>query len=255
MTPDALPPDAPHVESAASGVALTPTTWWLVVDTASPRMSLALLRGHELQAQWGVRSLQPSAHRVVADIAYMLDRTGLRPTDLTALGALVGPGSFTGIRVGLAAVKGLAQPLNCPIATATTLEVLADAVAPLRQPTTVVVLNVSHRREVHGQAFSAGPDAEPRPLTAALTGEVQTVLEQLLHHVPHDRPLLLTGDGVSLLDDSNVSASIGSPPRVVAPPWLAPVAVPRLAARLTAGLTCDAKTLNACYARDALPTG
>jgi tRNA threonylcarbamoyladenosine biosynthesis protein TsaB len=116
-------------------------------------MSLALLRGHELQAQWGVRSLQPSAHRVVADIAYMLERTGLRPTDLTAIGALVGPGSFTGIRVGLAAVKGLAQPLNCPIATATTLEVLADAVAPLQEPTTVVVLTISHRREVHGQVF------------------------------------------------------------------------------------------------------
>jgi len=253
MTPDALPPDAPPVETAA-GVALTPTSWWLVVDTASPRMSLALLRGQEIQAQWGVRSLQPSAHQVVADIAYLLERTGVRPTDLTALGALIGPGSFTGIRVGLAAVKGLAQPLNCPIATATTLEVIADAVAPLRQPTTVVVLNVSHRREVHGQAFSAGPDAEPCPLTAALTGEVQTVLEELLHHVPHDCPLLLTGDGLTLLDESNVSARIGNTPRMAPPPWLAPVAVPRLATRLTAGLTCDAKTLTACYARAALPT-
>ncbi len=255
MTPDALPVDA-----AAPGVALTPTTWWLVVDTASPRMSLALLRGHELYAQWGVRSLQPSAHRVVADIAYLLERTGLRPTDLTALGTLIGPGSFTGIRVGLAAVKGLAQPLNCPIATATTLEVLADAVRPLRQPTTVVVLNVSHRREVHGQAFFAGPDAELLPLTAALTGEVQTVLEQLFRHVPKDCPpkdcpLLLTGDALALLDNNDVSALVGDLPRVASPPWLAPVAGPRLAARLAAGLTCDAKTLTACYARAALPTG
>ncbi len=254
MTPDALPPDAPPVETAA-GVALTPTTWWLVVDTASPRMSLALLRGQEIQAQWGVRSLQPSAHRVVADIAYLLERTGVRPKDLTALGALIGPGSFTGIRVGLAAVKGLAQPLNCPIATATTLEVLADAVLPLQQPTAVVVLNVSHRREVHGQAFSAGPDAEPRPLTTALTGEVQTVLEQLFRHIPKDCPRLLTGDALALLDNNDVSALIGDLPRVPSPPWLAPVAVPRLAARLIAGLTCDAKTLAACYARAALPTG
>jgi len=243
------------VDAAVSKVVLTPTTWWLVVDTASPRMSLALLRGHELQAQWGVRSLQPSAHRVVADIAYMLERTGLRPTDLTAIGALVGPGSFTGIRVGLAAVKGLAQPLNCPIATATTLEVLADAVAPLQEPTTVVVLTISHRREVHGQVFSAGPKAKPQPLTAVLTGEVQTVLEQLLHHVPHNHPLLLTGDALALLDDGKVPAQVGDWFRVAPPPWLAPIAVPRLAARLAAGLTCDAKALAAYYARAALPAG
>jgi tRNA threonylcarbamoyladenosine biosynthesis protein TsaB len=254
MTPDTLPPDALPVETAA-GVVLTPANWWLIVDTASPRMSLALLRGQEIQAQWGVRSLQPSAHQVVADIAYLLERTGVRPTDLTALGALIGPGSFTGIRVGLAAVKGLAQPLNCPIATATTLEVLADAVLPLQQPTTVVVLNVSHRREVHGQAFSAGPDAEPRPLTAALTGEVQTVLEQLFRHIPKDCPRLLTGDALALLDNGDVSAFVGDLPRIAPPPWLAPVAAPRLAARLAAGVTCDAKTLTACYARAALPTG
>ncbi|MGQ9898238.1 MAG: tRNA (adenosine(37)-N6)-threonylcarbamoyltransferase complex dimerization subunit type 1 TsaB [Acidobacteriota bacterium] len=248
MTPEASPVDAP-----APRLTLTPTTWWLVVDTASPRLSLALVRGYELQAQWGVRSLQPSAHQVVADIAYLLDRTGLRPVDLKAFGALVGPGSFTGIRVGLAAVKGLAQPLNCPIATATTLEVLADAVLPLRQPMTVVVLTASHRYQVHGQAFSAEPGAEPQVLTSALTGEVQTVLEQLLHHIPRDRPRLLTGDGLALLDDK--LTLVGDLPRVAPPPWLAPVAVPRLAARLTAGLACHAATLSAYYARAPLPAG
>lgn len=241
------------VDAVTLPVALTPTTWWLVVDTASPRMSLALVRGDELQAQWGVRSLQPSAHQVVTDIAYLLERTVLRPTDLTAFGVLVGPGSFTGIRVGLAAVKGLAQPRNCPIATATTLEVLADASLPLRQPTTILALTISHRREVHGQAFSAGPNAKPQPLTDTLTGEVQTVLERLLHDTPQNQPRLLTGDGLALLGDNS---TLGSDlPRVAPPPWLAPVAVPRLAARLTAGLTWNAKTLAACYARSALPTG
>lgn len=214
-------------------------------------MSLALARGRELYAQWGVRSQQPSAHQVVADIAYLLERTGVRPKDLSAVGALVGPGSFTGIRVGLAAVKGLTQPHNLPIATATTLEVIAGATA-VHEPSVVLVICVSHRRDVHGQGFLVEPGRFPKALTEALNGDVERVAASLAAQTPPGRVGVLTGDGLALLDETPAGAFGGDWLRRPPPPWLAPVALPQLVARLTEGATVSAAALTAFYARAAL---
>ncbi|OYT72903.1 MAG: tRNA (adenosine(37)-N6)-threonylcarbamoyltransferase complex dimerization subunit type 1 TsaB [Chloracidobacterium sp. CP2_5A] len=230
-----------------------PADWWLVADTASPRLSLALARGRELHAQWGVKSQRPSVHRVVGDIAYLLERTGVQPKDLSAVGALVGPGSFTGIRVGLAAVKGLAQPRNLPIVTATTLEVAAGAIAA-REPTAALVVNVSHRREVHGQGFLVEPGAFPEAFTEALAGDVAQVVDRLAAQSPSDRPRVITGDALTLLDDARLAVPIGDWARQPPPPWLAPAALPRLAARLAEGATISATRVAAFYARAALAT-
>ncbi len=230
---------------------LAPADWWLVADTASPRMSLVLVRGSEPYAQWGVRSQRPSAHQIVADIAYLLERTGIQPAHLSAIGALVGPGSFTGIRVGLAALKGLAQPHNLPIATATTLEVTAAAVT-VHAPTTVLVINISHRRDVHGQGFLVEPGLFPKPLTEPLTGPVEHVAATLAAHLPTHG--IVIGDGLTLLDSPVIGAAVKDWQRQPPPPWLAPVAVPLLATRLLKGATASAVTLTACYARAPLPT-
>ncbi len=227
--------------------------WWLIADTASPRLSLALARGCELYAQWGVKSQKPSAHQVVADLDYLLERTGLQPGDLSAVGALVGPGSFTGIRVGLAAVKGLAQPRNLPIVTATTLEVAAAAV-PARAPTAALVINVSHRRAVHGQGFLVAPGAFPQAFTEALAGDVAQVAEALVAQSPGDRLRVVTGDALTLLDDPPLGAALGDWARRPPPPWLAPAALPQLAARLKDGVTVSAAGVTGFYVRAALTT-
>lgn len=65
--------------------------------------------------------------QLVPQIAAILETNNFTRHDLNALAAISGPGSFTGLRVGLAAVKGLAEVLRLPIATATVLELLALA--------------------------------------------------------------------------------------------------------------------------------
>jgi len=65
--------------------------------------------------------------QLVPTIAGLLDRRGRSVKDLAGLAAASGPGSFTGLRVGLSAVKGLAEALNKPIATVSLLEALAFA--------------------------------------------------------------------------------------------------------------------------------
>jgi tRNA threonylcarbamoyladenosine biosynthesis protein TsaB len=63
----------------------------------------------------------------VPQIAAILARRNLRKDELDGFAAVSGPGSFTGLRVGLAAIKGLVEVLNKPIATVSVLEALAIA--------------------------------------------------------------------------------------------------------------------------------
>jgi len=75
-----------------------------------------------------------------------LAKHGYGPKDLQAVVAVTGPGSFTGLRVGLTAVKGLAEVLNLPIATVTSLEILLAAAGA--QENTMAVLDAG-RGEVY----------------------------------------------------------------------------------------------------------
>ncbi|WP_161602306.1 tRNA (adenosine(37)-N6)-threonylcarbamoyltransferase complex dimerization subunit type 1 TsaB [Tautonia marina] len=62
---------------------------------------------------------------LVPAIRDLLDRAGLQPRDLDAVAVAIGPGSFTGLRVGVTAAKTLAFAIGCPIVPLSTLEILA----------------------------------------------------------------------------------------------------------------------------------
>ena len=94
----------------------------LAFDTATPEASVAIARDGEV---FGERSSQ--AVRVLADADELLHSAGLTPADLDAMAVGVGPGSFTGVRVGLAAARGLSLALDLPVAGLSTLGALAAA--------------------------------------------------------------------------------------------------------------------------------
>lgn len=101
----------------------------LVIDTATPGGGLALYHGGLLEERrWG-SSLKAGA-RLVPDLDSMLRANRLAPADLELIILANGPGSFTGLRVGLATAKGLAFRHGIPLVPLDTLEVLARQ-APL----------------------------------------------------------------------------------------------------------------------------
>lgn len=109
----------------------------LAFDTATGVATSALVQDGEVLAE-----RVSAASRVLADAEDMLRAAGLEQRDLTHLAVGTGPGSFTGIRIGLAASRGLAFSLELPVAGVSTLAALAQGA-----PGAVPVIDAK-RREV-----------------------------------------------------------------------------------------------------------
>ncbi|MBC2771504.1 tRNA (adenosine(37)-N6)-threonylcarbamoyltransferase complex dimerization subunit type 1 TsaB [Rhizobium sp. AQ_MP] len=100
------------------------------------------------------------AERLMAMIDEALAQAKLSLADVDRIGVTVGPGSFTGIRVGVAAARGLALALGVDCVGVSTLEVLA-CTAPETGKPVLSAIN-AHRNEVYAQSYEAGvPQGEP----------------------------------------------------------------------------------------------
>jgi tRNA threonylcarbamoyladenosine biosynthesis protein TsaB len=181
----------------------------LALDTGSPLVSVALGRGDRVLASRAVESAR-SSERLLALIDEVLREVGATPTDLGGLVALRGPGSFTGLRIGLATALGLHQALALPAAALPTLRVLAAAA---EGPETAVGAVDALRGEWFVQAFDPGPAPHPRGEPHRLPGADLLKLA----------PCTLVGFGAG----AAIAALEGEPGRITArePGPLAPLAL------------------------------
>ena len=125
----------------------------LALDTGSPQVSVAL--GQEGRVLERSVEIDRSSGRLLEMIGEVLAEAGAKPRDLGGVLALQGPGSFTGLRIGLATALGLHQALGVPATAIPTLRVLAA-----REEGTVVAAVDALRGEWSAQAFREG-----KPLT------------------------------------------------------------------------------------------
>jgi tRNA threonylcarbamoyladenosine biosynthesis protein TsaB len=99
----------------------------LAIDTATYRASIALHDGTVLRAECTWESADRHTVTLLPRIVQLLDSSDLDAADLTAIGVCIGPGSYTGVRIGVAVAKGLASTRKLPMAGVTTLDILAAA--------------------------------------------------------------------------------------------------------------------------------
>ena len=104
----------------------------LATDTSGKNGSIALARVMPGQSGVEIVEVVPLAGgafsaQLVPQIAALLEKHGYRKSDLAAFAVVSGPGSFTGLRVGLAAIKALAEALQKPIAAISLLEAVASS--------------------------------------------------------------------------------------------------------------------------------
>lgn len=104
--------------------------WVLGVETTAGQGCLALLHDGVLAASVGLDALGRRGAGLVPAAKALLAGAGLRPADLALVAVDVGPGSFTGIRVGIAFAKSLAYATPCPLAAVSSLEARARDAAP-----------------------------------------------------------------------------------------------------------------------------
>ncbi|MGZ8476861.1 MAG: tRNA (adenosine(37)-N6)-threonylcarbamoyltransferase complex dimerization subunit type 1 TsaB [Candidatus Binatia bacterium] len=132
----------------------------LGVDTSTTTASVALIADDLLIAEAGdgretsiglTRARGSHSETILPLIQAVLDKSECRLADLTAIAIAIGPGSFTGLRVGLAVVKGLAYDGNLPVIGVSSLEAQAARVQDLAGP--ICPLLDARKQEVYAALF------------------------------------------------------------------------------------------------------
>jgi tRNA threonylcarbamoyladenosine biosynthesis protein TsaB len=179
----------------------------LALDTATPAPSLAVLRGEDLI---GERTLDPEVgagrriaeelHRLLSDTA-----TSIRTVEQIVVG--VGPGGFTGLRIGIATSLGLGQALGVPVVGVSSLETLALG-AGLRRDELVAPVIDAKRNELFAAVYRVGPDSTLDEVVApaALSADAVAIAARAL-----GAPVVLVGDGLPRLGDQLGDGLIAHP--------------------------------------------
>ncbi len=212
----------------------------LALDTATDTGSLALVEDGEPRWESSLEGAGFYLTRLLPRLAALFAAAGREPADLGAIGVSVGPGNFTGLRIGCATAKTLAWSLGCPLVPVPTLEVLAAQV-PFQTRTIGVVMDAK-RGEVYWGLYRCPAD---QPLVEA--DPVRLPLAELYRRLTP--PLILNGPWVSSLEGLPEGVALAAPES--RQPRAATVA--RLARRrLEMGLAAPPQQLAPFYLRPAL---
>jgi tRNA threonylcarbamoyladenosine biosynthesis protein TsaB len=123
----------------------------LAIDTTHQWGSLALARGNEILEEVELEAPEGFAHVIYGHLGALLERHGVNLREVACFASAAGPGSFTGVRVGLACIKGLAEACGKPAVAVSNLQALAwFGSAPLR----ATVMD-ARRGEVYGAVYDA----------------------------------------------------------------------------------------------------
>ncbi|HVS01765.1 MAG TPA: tRNA (adenosine(37)-N6)-threonylcarbamoyltransferase complex dimerization subunit type 1 TsaB [Thermoanaerobaculia bacterium] len=186
----------------------------LALDTSSSTFSVAAAHGGRLLASAHLPQRQAGA-QLLPMLEEVLARAALKPSQLAGLVALRGPGSFTGLRIGLAAALGIHQASGIPATALSTLEVLAAAAPPGQE---VASLVRGARGEWLVQRFASGPPPRPRSQPQRLTQQAVLGLAIQLA-VAADGLEVLRGAAFATLDPGPLAAVAAAYASRFPPAW------------------------------------
>jgi len=158
----------------------------LGIDTSTLCGSIALIEEQALRAEINVNLGRKHTERLLPGLEWIFTELGIEPKELDAIAVGIGPGSFTGLRVGLSTAKGLALSLGIPILGISSLKALAYAVR--FYPGTILAVLDARKSQVFAQFFAGGEE-----LTSS--GEPMVIEPEILVNQIPERTLLV-GEGV-----------------------------------------------------------
>ena len=167
----------------------------LGIDTSTPIGSIALIDGDNLVAEHTLNIVQAHSSRLMPAIDSVLKWGDITADALDGCAVGIGPGSFTGIRIGVATIKSVCYALDKPIVGVSTLEAIAYN---LRSTNGVICPLLDARRsEIYGTVFRGG--TEWQRLSEDLCLPVDAFLDQLGEATAQRRvstPFNFLGDGL-----------------------------------------------------------
>jgi tRNA threonylcarbamoyladenosine biosynthesis protein TsaB len=159
----------------------------LNIDTATSSAGICLAENGLSLAMVNNEDQKQHASFVQPAIKELLNKTGKKINDLDAVAVTIGPGSYTGLRVGLASAKGICYALNIPLITVSTLKVMASAAINTRADLLCPMID-ARRMEVFAAIYN-------RSLDIVVPEQAIMLTESSFVELMEEKSILFFGDG------------------------------------------------------------
>ena len=168
----------------------------LAIETATPAGSVALLDGHQIVREVTEHVPQRHLEWLAPAIAAILESSGWRPEEVEGVAVSLGPGLFTGLRIGIATAAAWAYARGVPVVGVSTLEVVAAGTVAAGATGLICPVLDARRGEVAFALF------EWKPLAMRVLSDTIGPVSTLLQRMPEGRSVTFTGDGVPRILDA-----------------------------------------------------
>lgn len=167
----------------------------LMIDTSTRAAKIAIAEPHRVIAQVYADSSFKHGVNLMPLIDHLLTDSGMKITNIDAFGVVNGPGSFTGLRIGMATAKGLAQAGDKPMVTLSSLKALALSLP--RSENIICPVIDAKREQIFGSAFQYRGD----DLLCLLKEDIYDIQPFYEHLKRFDVTKEVLGDGIPVLKD------------------------------------------------------
>jgi tRNA threonylcarbamoyladenosine biosynthesis protein TsaB len=168
----------------------------LGIDTATLVCSVGLAHRGKVVGEYTLNIKKTHSQRLLPLISQMLEAAGFHTREIQGIAVASGPGSFTGIRIGIATAKGLAQALEVPLVGISTLDILA---AQFIHTDYLVCPILDARRQQVYTAFYRNSDHLPRRVSEYMALSLDSLAE-ILHPYPQ-KGFLFPGDALGIYEE------------------------------------------------------
>lgn len=184
----------------------------LGIDTSTMTGSVGLLNDRELMGEYTIGNLVNHSERLMTMIDLLLKEVNLKPEEIDGIAVALGPGSFTGLRIGVTTAKALAYSLKKPIAGIPTLDALAQHF-PLTDRLICPILD-ARKQEVYS-AFYRSDGHQARRVSDYQVSSIEKVLEKI------QEPVVFLGNGL-LFYQTHIAKTLGEKALFADPPHSSP---------------------------------
>ncbi len=167
----------------------------IAIDATGTTGSVAIIDEHKLIVELTINDKLTHSQTLLPLIAEAFTKANLTLDDMDYIAASVGPGSFTGLRIGAATVKGLALPTNKRVVPVPTLDALAYTIFETEN---IICPIMDARRNQVYTCFYTWKNGELHPLSEMMAEDIDTVIEKAK---AFEKKVIFVGDGVAVHEE------------------------------------------------------